>query len=102
MIKEITNENQLSQIAGGASSSVFISSTGSSSSSSFSFAERFAAFRARVAARRESLTLTSQPRVDTTSGRTISPRSSITITSSSSGNAQISFFANTSELSIEG
>lgn len=102
MIKEITNEDQLSQVAGGSSSFVVITSGGTTSVSQSSFAERLAAFRARAAARRATLTVTSQPRVDTTSGQTVAPRSSFSLTSNSSGNTNFSFFARTSEFSVEG
>lgn len=101
MIKEITNEDQLNQVAGGASSFLVVTRDGSSTSPS-AFAERLAAFRARAAARRESLTITSEPRFNAASGQTESPRSSFTLTSNSSGNNNFSFFARTSEFSVEG
>ena len=102
MFKEITNEDQLNQVAGGASSFVVITSGGTTSLSQSSFAERLAAFRARAAARRQTLTVTSEPRVNVTSGQTVAPRSSFSLTSSSSGNANFTFFARTSELDLQG
>jgi|GEM_PF-3028764 len=97
MIKEIKSNDQLNTISGGVRQTRVITSSGSDSSRA-SFSERLAAFRARTAESQNTVTITSEPRVDTTSGQTIAPRSSFRLTSS--GRGRFRAFGRTSELDI--